>query len=102
MGEVIRKGAAVDDIIADVRTTLGRANGLGEPWRTHAEERLGPTVALLETVERKLANAEEMLQPLLDAIDLEDDKADLLLGKVSDEIWNALGRPAFDPHLSIL
>lgn len=102
MGEVIRKGAAVDDIIADVRTTLGRASAKGDPWKAHAEERLKPTVVLLETVEQKRRDAMEALEPLLAAIEVQDEKADLLLEKVSDDIWNALGRPAFDPHLSIL
>jgi len=102
MGEVIRKGAAVDDIVADVRTTLGRARARGEPWRAPAEERLGPTVALLETVETKLKDAMEVLAPLVEAIEAQDDTADLLLGKVADDIWNQLGRPSFDPHLSIL
>jgi hypothetical protein len=102
MGEVIRKGASVNDIIADIRMTLRRAHSRGEPWQAHAEDRLGPTVALLATVEKKLDDAIETLKPLMEAIEIEDDAADLLLGKVSDEIWSALGRPAFDPHLSIL
>src|SRR5262245_32985264 len=102
MGEVIRKGAAVDDIVADVRTTLGRAEARGEPWRAPAEERLGPTVALLETVEAKLRDCMAVLARLVESIEVQDDSADVLLGKVADDIWNQLGRPSFDPHLSIL
>jgi hypothetical protein len=102
MGEVIRKGAAVDAVIADIRTTLNRAAARGGEWKALAEERLGPTEGLLTSVEEKLEAATEVLLPLALAIDAEDEDADRLLGGVSDDLWNALGRPGFDPHLSIL
>lgn len=35
------------------------------------------------------------------ALGVADDHADRLVGKVSDDVWNAVGRPAADPVLSI-
>jgi hypothetical protein len=43
-----------------------------------------------------------VLHPLVAALDAEDESADRLLGKVSDDVWNAVCRPANDPALNIL
>jgi hypothetical protein len=102
MGEIIRKSAAADDIIADVRVTLMNARAKGGRWKALAEEQLGTVVALIENVEGRRGQAEEAVAPLLAALDAKDDEADRLLGRVSDEIWNEVGRPAADPALSLL
>lgn len=102
MGEVIRKSAAAADIIADVRSALISARAKGGHWKSVAEERLAALTALIADVEQRLESTQRELAPLLAAVDAKDDEADRLLGRISDEIWNEVGRPANDPALSIL
>jgi len=102
MGEVIRKSAAAVDISADVRRTLANARAKGGNWQSLAESKLGAVTPLLDTVESRLAAAEAELVPLVAAVHARDDEADRLLGRISDEIWNDVGRPASDPALSVL
>jgi len=102
MGEVIRKAAAAVDILADVRSTLANARARGGTWQALAESRLAALTPLLDSVESRLVTAQAELVPLLAAVHARDDEADHLLGRISDEIWNDLGRPASDPTLSIL
>jgi hypothetical protein len=102
MGEVIRKDASADDIINDVRATLHNATAKGGAWRELAEQRLVPVLTLFDGVEsqRKATRAEA--DPLIAKLATENERADDVLGKVSDDVWNAVGRPAADPALSIL
>ena len=102
MGELIRRTAAADDIIADVRATLMNAGAKGGDWKELAEQRLAGVVAMIEDVEGRLAKAEAAVEPLLAAVNARNDDADAVLGRVSDEIWNEVGRPAADPALSVL
>lgn len=102
MGEVIRKTAAAVDILADLRTTLTNARARGGDWLTAAESRLGEVVALADGVEARLKTAETEAAPLAAALDVENASADKLLGRVSDDIWNMVGRPGADPVLDIL
>lgn len=102
MGELIRRTAAADDIIADVRATLTSAGAKGGTWKELAEQRLSGVVALIDNVETQLVKAEAKLEPLLAVVSAKSDDADAVLGHVSDEIWNEVGRPAADPALSVL
>jgi hypothetical protein len=102
MGEVIRKSAAAIDIMLDVRTTLANARARGGNWQALAEARLAAITPLVDSVESRLGAAEAELVPLAAAVQARDDEADRLLGRISDEIWNEVGRPASDPALSIL
>jgi hypothetical protein len=102
MGELIRRTAAADDIIADVRATLMTAAAKGGAWKELAEERLAGVVALVDNVDLQLQKAEAKLEPLLAALDAKNEDADAVLGRVSDEIWNEVGRPAADPALAVL
>ncbi|MDI3291870.1 hypothetical protein [Polyangium sp. 15x6] len=102
MGEVIRKRAPVEDIFGDTRTTYERAVVRGGMFQALAEQRIGPVLAVVSHVEAQIEEAEAKAGPAIAAMQAENGKADKLLGKVSDDIWNALGRPAVDPHLSLL
>ena len=101
MGEVIRKDAAADDIAADGNTTLTNAAARGGAWKPIAEERLGPAVALFNKVVADLNQAESALAPLQAAVAAYDGEADDFLGAKSDEMWNLVGRPAFDAAYSL-
>lgn len=102
MPEVIRKGAAADDVLNDVEATLRNARARGGTWKDAAEEKLGVVEKLAALVKSRLDAAVATVAPLKAALDAEDDRADDLLGGVSDDIWNKVGRPGSDPVLSIM
>ena len=102
MASLIRHDAAAEDILKDVAQTLAKAHARGGTWKSAADEKLGPLVALAEKIAERLAKARKDLVPLENAIEAEDELADPLIGHVSDEIWNAVGRPASDPILSVI
>lgn len=102
MPALIRNDAAAADILADVAQTLSKARAKGGTWKSTADEKLGPIVALAENIAERLTKARKDLAPLEAAIEAEDEVADPLIGHISDEIWNAVGRPATDPILSVL
>jgi hypothetical protein len=102
MGDVIRRTAAAEDIFADVRSTHANALAKGGLWHSIAEARLGPVVKLIDRVEERYQTALKTLAPLTAALDDMDDRADELLSRISDNIWNDVGRPAHDPALALL
>jgi hypothetical protein len=102
MGDVIRRTAKADDIMADISATHTKAIAKGGIWKSLAEEKLGPIVTILATVTANLKAADEVLAPLEEAIKAFDIKADKFIGEKSDIIWNKLDRPANDPAFSIM
>lgn len=102
MGEVIRKDAAAADILADVQTTVTNATAKGGDWQSAADARLGSIVTLITSVTTRLTEARAAAGPAAAALDVADDTADKLLGRISDDIWNLVGRPGSDPALDIL
>jgi len=105
MGEVISKKAARDKIIGDVEITLAGAEARaavgGPPW-AEAAPRLGPPVALYRATEAKLIAAQNEARPLSAAVAAENLAADDLIRRVSDDVWNTIGRPANDPFFELL
>lgn len=102
MGEVIRKDAAVEDILTDARTTMTRATARGGDWRTAAEGRLGPILTLADAVRARLLDGRTALGPGAAALDVQNERADGLVGRISDDVWNLVGRPAQDPAFDIV
>lgn len=102
MGQVIRKDGAVDDIIADAKQTKLNAEARGGSWKTLAEQRLGPLLLVLADTETKIATAKETKAPAEALLAANVDIASKHVGKVSDDLWNALGRPASDPYMSLV
>lgn len=104
MGSVIRKDAAVEDILGDVREAFKNANAKEGAAKERAQELLGPVVALILSVEGQLKIAKGEADPLLAAVAAENDRADDLLGEISDIVWNTVGRPGpgSDPALAVL
>jgi hypothetical protein len=102
MGEVIRKDAAALDILLDGKATLRNARERGGELQRLAEEKLPNTLALADNVAERLRAAKEAAAPLVAALEVQNERADALLGRVSDDIWNIVGRPASDPALDIL
>ncbi len=102
MGEVIRRNAAADDIFADLKVTLQRAQSRGGKWKELAEARLQSHLTTLDAILAQREQNQAELAVANAAVAAEDDSADLLIGRVSNELWNALGRPAADPTLAII
>jgi hypothetical protein len=102
MGAVISKGAAAADVFADIATTSARAAARGGKWKDLADQRLGHIVSLIALVNGKLAAAQQELTPLQAKLDAQDEHADALIGKTSDDVWNQIGRPAFDPTFDVV
>jgi hypothetical protein len=102
MGEIVRKGAGLTVILGDLDISKTRAVAKGGKWQEIAEERLGPVIKLIAAVAAQLEATQQIATPLLAALDAEDQRSDLVIGKASDDVWNAVGRPASDPSLDIL
>jgi hypothetical protein len=78
------------------------ANARGGAWKTHADARLGTVLTLLDSTREQISQLTAELGPLQATIAARDDESDGLLGRVSDVIWNEVGRPGSDPALSTL
>jgi hypothetical protein len=102
MGEVISKNAASDEILTDVATTYARAQARGGKWIELANKLIVNALKLQETLESKRRGTEEELRPLNAALDAQDEHADRLIGQISDEVWNLIGRPAFDATYDVV
>jgi hypothetical protein len=102
MGEVISKNAAAEAIEADVEQTAEQAKARGGKWQALAEERLSNPLRLFQLLKDRIGEAAEQARPMGAQLDAQDDHADGLVGHISDEIWNKIGRPAFDPTYDVV
>ncbi len=102
MGEVISNKAAADDIFADVETINARAAARGGKWQLIEQDRFGALIGVIEGLKSRLGAAESAVLPLKAAIEAQDKHSDQFIGKLSDDIWNTIGRPAFDPTYDVV
>lgn len=102
MGDLVPKSAAADTIMADVETTHTRAKARGGKWAELAERMLANAIKLKSTIAGERQKAETELRALVAGIDAQDDLADKLIAHISDEVWNKIGRPAFDPTYDVV
>lgn len=102
MGDVIRSGAAVDDIFNDVRTSCDNAVARGGTIKERAEQHLAPVIAMIAAVADELQLARATLAPLAAALGAENAAADATLNRIYDETWNDVGRPANDRLLALM
>jgi hypothetical protein len=102
MGDVVPKSAAAETIMADVVTTQSRAKARGGKWAELADKMLLNAIVLNATVTAERQKAETELRALSAAVDAQDDVADRLVAQISDEVWNKIGRPAFDPTYDVV
>ena len=102
MGEVIRKNAAAGDILADGRTTLTLAAARGGDWASTGTARLGPVLDLAATVSSRLAEANGESAPAEEALSVANDVSDRLIQRISDDVWNLVGRPTCDAALDLI
>jgi hypothetical protein len=83
MGDVIRRNAAVDDVFSDVHTAHSRGLAKGGKIKQIVEVELGPVVVTIETMEADLRDARKLAQPLIIALQAEDERADKLVERLS-------------------
>ena len=69
---------------------------------TLAEQRLLPVLKIIDSIRSQEEAAQAAASPLLAALAVADSRADKTVGKVSDDIWNDVGRPASDAALDLL
>lgn len=91
MGEIIRKTASVEDILADARHALAFAATKGGVWKTAADQSLAPAVALFDAVDAKRAVLENAVGPLVATLRYQDEVADAAIGRISDAVWTFHG-----------
>lgn len=102
MGEIIRRDASADDIIADAEETIRQAAAKGGVWNDLAGERLVPSVALLRRINSDLEMTALAVVKLEAQLDVFDGHADDFLAAKADEMWDLVGRPGFDPAYSLI
>ena len=102
MGEPIRKTGAREDILRDFKKTHHNAMAKGGIAATLAEQRLLPVLKIIDSIKSQQESAQGIADPLLAILSAADIHADKTIGKVSDDIWNDVGRPASDAALDLL
>jgi hypothetical protein len=102
MGEPIRKTAARDDILRDFAQTNHNAIARGGVAADLAAQRLAPIVMIVDSLAAQVKAAELVVAPLVALLVAADRRADKTIGKVSDDIWNDVGRPASDAAFDLL
>jgi len=102
MPETIRKTAARKDILQDFKTTHTNAMARGGVAASLAEQRLLPILKILTSIQAQLEAAAAFAAQLLAALGVADRSADKAIGKVSDDIWNDIGRPGSDAAFDLM
>ena len=102
MGSTIRPNAAAADIFKDTRTSHTNATARAGVALSLADQTIAPVLAVADNIEGQIKTVRAGAATLIAALDAANDHADDLFQKVADDIWNAVGRPASDPYLSVL
>jgi len=102
MGEVIRKNAAAEDIFADAREAMTHATARGGSWQTLAAQTLAAPLKLADLVAARVASARASAEPLVAAQQSGNQRVDDFVGRISDLIWNDIGRPSYDYYYELM
>lgn len=102
MGDVIHKNASITTIVEDARTANTRAQARGGDFKQQADLHLKLALSVYDLINKKWSAAFEAVAPLQAVLDAIDDGADGMIGNISDQAWNTVGRPGSDPILSLL
>jgi hypothetical protein len=94
MGEVIGAKAQLARIDEHIHTSFKKATAReGSEAAKAADARLGPSVAAIDNAAALRKAANEAEDAAWEIVLVEDGKADVGIGTVRDNMWNALGRP---------
>ena len=104
MGDLIRKNAAAEDIFADLATSdvNARAYAGAIDLKPLADRYLKPHLSLAKLIQDKRDKARQEYRPLKAKLDAQDEAADALLLRTSDDVWNDTGRSMEDPAYEVL
>jgi hypothetical protein len=102
MGRVISARGAADDIFEDTKTAHTKGAKKSGKFATITLDILGPVVLLIDTIDTDLAEAKKTAAPLLAELEAANEEADDLVQRVYDEVWNDVGRPAYDRALTLI
>lgn len=90
------------EMIEALTMTLANARTEGEPYQSKAEVHLGPIEAILLHIGIERRNGDEALQHEQTKLEHLDQKAETIVDKRANEIWELIGCPDYDPIYSIL
>jgi hypothetical protein len=99
MGELISSTANIDRIAEHVAATYQNGVARGGDIADACKSRLEVSVQSIENtrvLQQSIRKAESAAWVIVLAM---DNDADLAIGSVRDEMWNALGRPRQSPHM---
>jgi hypothetical protein len=102
MGRIISNNAGIEEKLRDVEVTLVRCRERGGVWEKQGTAFLGDVVVLAERSLADLDKSDDARTRLVAARDLALSTAHRVVGRVYDDLWNDLERPAVDPFLAIL
>lgn len=102
MGEVIRKNAAAEDILADTRSAMTQGTARGGTWQTLAAQALSGPLKIAELVAARAAAAHTTAAPLIATQSSVNQRVDDFVGRTADLIWNDLGRPAHESYYELM
>jgi hypothetical protein len=102
MGRIIANNAGIEDMLDDVAITLVRCRKRGGVWETQGTTFLGDVVVLADRSSTELDQSDKERTNLVSARDVALSTAHRVVGRVYDDLWNDLERPAVDPFLAIL
>jgi hypothetical protein len=92
MGEVVRPGAGREEIRRDVADTVRNADRKGGAVAGEAHAWLDPVVARAVAAESADATATAAVDEAYAQVLTLDDRADSVIKRIRDELWNAIGR----------
>jgi len=98
----INEPTLADAIIATILISLNNARARGEPWKSLAEEFLGPTAWILRKINKERATILKRHEPPARRLQAMNQRVLVLLESFTDAIWKERGEDQRDPILVVL
>jgi hypothetical protein len=102
MGQLINSSADIGKIEEHVRTAHRRGLAKGKAVGELARTRLGTAVADIDVALAAHRTAFEAEASARAALAVANEQADIAIGTVRDDLWNALGRPRHNAFLELV
>jgi hypothetical protein len=93
---------STEAITATIFLSLIRARARGEPWKTLAEEFLGPTALILKKISKTRAALLRQQEQPAQRVQAMNQKVLLVLERFADAIWKERGEDQRDPILAVI
>lgn len=92
----------IPEIIDAVTSALANARIEGEPYKSKAEEYLGPFETILLRISLERMDTRNALHEVQTTLDRLTRQAEATLDKKADELWEHLGSPDYDPIYNLM